>query len=150
MTVLRSIKLAVWFARLVLAGAAARANAQAPEPKGPVAKAAPHPRPRARDGYGAGPRDAHAADHLQSQFIFLKSSDCIRNGLQTTTCGDALSFRRDRPLMAQSGHPADCPCRLSADFVAKVENRTTLKISRKSIFVHLRCCFAFQCHYGGP
>jgi hypothetical protein len=34
--------------------------------------------------------------------------------------------------------------------VAKVENRTTLKISRKSIFRLLCCCVAFQCHYGGP
>jgi quercetin dioxygenase-like cupin family protein len=38
MTMLRSIKLAVWFACQVLAGAAAAANAQAPEPKGPVVK----------------------------------------------------------------------------------------------------------------
>jgi hypothetical protein len=37
-----------------------------------------------------------------------------------------------------------------ADIVAKVENRTTLKISRKSIFEPLCCCVAFQCHYGGP
>jgi hypothetical protein len=36
------------------------------------------------------------------------------------------------------------------DIVAKVENRTTLKISRKSIFRLLRCCVAFQRHYGGP
>jgi quercetin dioxygenase-like cupin family protein len=38
MTMLRSTKLAVWFACLVLAGAAAGANAQAPESKGPVVK----------------------------------------------------------------------------------------------------------------
>jgi hypothetical protein len=31
----------------------------------------------------------------------------------------------------------------SADIVAKVENRTTLKISRKSIFGLLCCCVAF-------
>ena len=31
-----------------------------------------------------------------------------------------------------------------ADFVAKVENRTTLKISRKLIFGLLHCCVAFQ------
>jgi hypothetical protein len=36
------------------------------------------------------------------------------------------------------------------DIVAKVENRTTLKISRKLIFGLLCCCDAFQCHYGGP
>jgi hypothetical protein len=34
--------------------------------------------------------------------------------------------------------------------VAKVENRTTLKISRKLIFGLLCCCVAFQRHYGGP
>src|SRR6476620_3166741 len=39
---------------------------------------------------------------------------------------------------------------LLADIVAKVENRTTLKISRKSIFGLLCCCVAFQRHYGGP
>jgi hypothetical protein len=32
----------------------------------------------------------------------------------------------------------------SVDFVAKVENRTTLKISRKSIFRPLCCCVAFS------
>ena len=36
------------------------------------------------------------------------------------------------------------------DIVAKVENRTTLKISRKLIFGLLCCCDAFQRHYGGP
>jgi hypothetical protein len=37
-----------------------------------------------------------------------------------------------------------------SDIVAKVENRTTLKISRKLIFGLLCCCVAFQRHYGGP
>ena len=37
-----------------------------------------------------------------------------------------------------------------ADIVAKVENRTTLKISRKLIFGLLCYCVAFQRHYGGP
>jgi hypothetical protein len=37
-----------------------------------------------------------------------------------------------------------------ADFVAKVENRTTLKISRELIFGPLCCCVDFQRHYGGP
>src|SRR5258708_38137390 len=41
-------------------------------------------------------------------------------------------------------------CRLSADTVAKVENRATRKISRKLIFGLLRRCVAFQRHYGGP
>jgi hypothetical protein len=38
---------------------------------------------------------------------------------------------------------------LLADIVAKVENRTTLKISQKLIFGLLCCCVAFQRHYGG-
>src|SRR4029077_11650213 len=37
-----------------------------------------------------------------------------------------------------------------ADFVAKVENRTTLKISRKLIFGLLCCCLAVQRRYEGP
>ena len=36
------------------------------------------------------------------------------------------------------------------DTVAKVENRTTLKISRKLIFRLLCCCLAIQLRYGGP
>ena len=35
-------------------------------------------------------------------------------------------------------------------FVAKVENRTTLKISRKLIFRLLCCCLAIRCRYEGP
>jgi hypothetical protein len=41
-------------------------------------------------------------------------------------------------------------CPKIADIVAKVENRTTLKISRKLIFGLLCGCAAFQRHYGGP
>jgi hypothetical protein len=41
-------------------------------------------------------------------------------------------------------------CLLLADIVAKVENRTTLKISRKSIFRLLCRCNAPQRHYQGP
>src|SRR6476619_1471657 len=37
-----------------------------------------------------------------------------------------------------------------ADFVAKVENRSALKISRKPIFGLLCCCIAFQRGYEGP
>src|SRR5467141_990518 len=39
---------------------------------------------------------------------------------------------------------------LLADFVAKVENRTTLKISRKLIFRRLCCCLAIKHRYEGP
>jgi len=41
-------------------------------------------------------------------------------------------------------------CPLVADIVAKVENRTTLKISRKLIFRLLCCCLAIQRRYEGP
>jgi hypothetical protein len=50
-----------------------------------------------------------------------------------------------------NGHAdAAASCPFGADFVAKVENRTTLKISRKLIFELLCCWVAFQRHYGGP
>src|SRR5882724_5941157 len=39
---------------------------------------------------------------------------------------------------------------LVADIVAKVENRTTRKISPNLIFGLLCCCVAFQRRYGGP
>jgi hypothetical protein len=39
---------------------------------------------------------------------------------------------------------------LLADFVAKVENRTTQKISRKLIFGLFSGSVAFQRRYGGP
>jgi hypothetical protein len=42
-----------------------------------------------------------------------------------------------------------CPL-LLADIVAKVENRTTPKISRKLIFGLLCCCVAFQRRYEDP
>jgi hypothetical protein len=54
-----------------------------------------------------------------------------------------------RPISGQNGRGADRQrLRLLTDIVAKVENRTTLKISRKLIFRHL--CIAFQRHYAGP
>jgi hypothetical protein len=46
--------------------------------------------------------------------------------------------------------PSRAPRPVLADIVAKVENRTTLKISRKLIFRPLCCCVAFRRHYGGP
>jgi hypothetical protein len=50
----------------------------------------------------------------------------------------------ERPLLAQSGRSPIGPFQLGADIVAKVENRTTLKISRKLIFGLFCCCGAFQ------
>jgi hypothetical protein len=41
-------------------------------------------------------------------------------------------------------------CVFCADIAAKVENRTTEKISRKLIFGLPCCCVAFQRHCGGP
>ena len=59
-------------------------------------------------------------------------------------------FRRcycdDRHVGRRGGRTKLLKC---ADIVAKVENRTTLTISRKLIFELLRCCVAFQRHYGG-
>jgi hypothetical protein len=52
-----------------------------------------------------------------------------------------------RPLLAQSRHSAERQYMLSADIVAKVENRTTQKISPKLIFGLLRRCVAFQRRY---
>ena len=40
--------------------------------------------------------------------------------------------------------------RSSPDCVAKLENRTNVKISRKLILRPLRCCVDCQCHYGDP
>src|SRR6185295_4605367 len=55
----------------------------------------------------------------------------------------------------QRGHEPKGSARARAvrcppDIVAKVENRTTLKISRKSIFGLLCRCVAFQRHSEGP
>jgi hypothetical protein len=47
-------------------------------------------------------------------------------------------------------HVLHCMSPEVADIVAKVENRTTLKISRKSIFGLLCYRVAFQRNYGGP
>jgi hypothetical protein len=57
--------------------------------------------------------------------------------------------------MSPSGTKRTCrsPHRMSAsggNTVAKVENRTTLKISRKLIFRVLCCCLAIQHRYEGP
>jgi hypothetical protein len=45
---------------------------------------------------------------------------------------------------------ASSEVRFWVDIVAKVENQTTLKISRKLIFGLLCCCLAFQRHDRGP
>jgi hypothetical protein len=64
---------------------------------------------------------------------------------------DLTAPKSDFRFTPESGLKSDItPFPFSADIVAKVENRTTLKISRKSIFGLLCCCVAFQRHYGGP
>jgi hypothetical protein len=64
---------------------------------------------------------------------------------------EVADLRRDVCFAPESGHrQAVSACPKSADIVAKVENRTTLKISRKFIFGLLWCCVAFQRHYGDP
>jgi len=59
-----------------------------------------------------------------------------------------LQPSRSRPFSSQARKRSDA--RFGSDLVAKVENRTTLKISRKLIFGLLCCCVAFQRHYGDP
>ena len=49
-----------------------------------------------------------------------------------------------------NGHQSNLAGLKSADFVAKVGNRTTLKISPKLIFELICCCVAFQRYYAGP
>jgi hypothetical protein len=54
-------------------------------------------------------------------------------------------------LHPKNGHrQLDRPCPKSADFVAKVENRTTPEISRKLLFGLLYRYLALQRDYGGP
>jgi hypothetical protein len=80
-----------------------------------------------------------------------------RSGL--APCSPKRSSSRDNPLGVAPQNPAEIidPARdirpayeRQSAFVAKVENRTTLKISQKLIFGLLCHCLAFQRHYGGP
>jgi hypothetical protein len=76
-----------------------------------------------------------------------KAQRQVRYGSKT----EVAALRRDVCFTPVSGHrQAVSACPKSADIVAKVENRTTLKISRKLIFGLLCCCVAFQRHYGDP
>src|SRR5471030_2897342 len=71
-----------------------------------------------------------------------------RDGLAPSTpCRSPGALRST----SDNGHQQPGPVGpVGADFVAKVENRTALKISRKLIFELLRCWVAFQRPYGGP
>jgi hypothetical protein len=63
---------------------------------------------------------------------------------------EVAALRRDVCFTPNNGHRTDIPGGPFCADIAKVENRTTLKISRKSIFGLLCCCVAFQRRYGGP
>src|SRR5258707_14404441 len=58
-------------------------------------------------------------------------------------CSIRPQLRSSQNVLLRSVEPA-------TDTVAKVENRTTLKISRKLIFRLLCCCLAIQRRYEGP
>jgi hypothetical protein len=74
------------------------------------------------------------------------SSD-VRTGSKT----EVAALWRHVCFAPRSGHrQAVSACPKSADIVAKVENRTTLKISPKLIFGLLCRCVAFQRYYGRP
>jgi hypothetical protein len=62
---------------------------------------------------------------------------------ETAPCG-ALGWQHPADLSTSQVEPALCWVCYCRDIVAKVENRTTLKISRKLIFGLLSCCVAFQ------
>src|SRR5690349_9866024 len=85
----------------------------------------------------------------------ISRSDSVPTLWLSLACLQDDAFSRPRTflcrLLAPSGHadPSDW-CLLAGDFVAKVENRATRKISRKLIFGLLRSCVAFQRHRGGP
>src|SRR5438552_8943261 len=74
--------------------------------------------------------------------------------IRSLRCGskpEKLTARICFRFAPESGHRAlqsGCPFR--ADIVAKVENRTTPKSSRKLIFGLLCRCAAFRRHNGGP
>ena len=64
---------------------------------------------------------------------------------------EVTALKSDFRCYPNNGHRATtAACPFRADFVAKVENRSALKISRKPIFGLLCCCIAFQRGYEGP
>src|SRR5258706_9235495 len=78
------------------------------------------------------------------------SSDCA--GLSKDPFLRPSSTRTGRGAYVAYGSDSDVGARNSevrftSDTVAKVENRTTQKISRKSIFGLLCCCVAIQRHF---
>src|SRR5258708_1623906 len=79
----------------------------------------------------------HVGAHLQVYRTILKARwECIAKG--------------DKILRSFGSIDVCQGSRLLADTVAKVENRSAPKISRKLIFGRLCRCVAFQRHYGGP
>src|SRR5436305_12719339 len=61
--------------------------------------------------------------------------------------------RSEIPLPLCSGERMEAGRRwtsVKCRYCCKSRNSNNPETSRKSIFVHLRCCFAFQCHYVRP
>jgi hypothetical protein len=74
-------------------------------------------------------------------FVHIEDAADVRTGSNSEVGGRNHEVR----FTPESRHNSDiAACPFGADFVAKVENRTTLKISRKSNFGLLRSCFGFQ------
>jgi hypothetical protein len=103
-------------------------------------------------GFGAWRTTPDAADAIVMRYsrrdFFAESSpQCVRPHLHVFEIAKEVRSRSDVAMISLNAIP-DWP--LLADIVAKVENRITLKISRKLIFGLLYCCVAFQRHYGDP
>ena len=128
--------------------ASGRGSADALRPgadRRPIVTASPRaPSTRQVQAAGSAPGRQHdsasvitnAADGLSST-----STTPLAPGKPGAT-GD-VGRRQERP---QEGHK----CPILADIVARIEHRTTKRISRKSFSRHLCCCIACQRHYGGP
>jgi hypothetical protein len=106
-----------------------------------------------------------AATRVRKSFNDIAKSIC-RSGAQSSSTVSTLSNKRldavgmglqkaQSAFWLREGARRLSYCEglvrpLVADTVAKVENRTTLKISRKPIFRRLHCCKALQRRYEGP
>ena len=88
---------------------------------------------------------SQTAERMSSRCDVVASWSTLHLAKRLVCCADQLN----PPSKAEVGPPEQHVCS-TPDFVAKVENRTTLKISRKLNFRPLCCCIAFQRHYGGP
>ena len=100
------------------------------------------------------PAEARGLDALEQAFATMMGDRAQALTVLSDGCAVELSShsgrRSDRiePLFAAVHESGMSP--LLADTVAKVENRTNLKISRKLIFRLLCCRVALQRRYEGP